>query len=133
MLLFICKFCGKTNSKFFKNQEISGLLSQSRIRNEQNIINYQKEQLLTKSYMRRHSKMLIIDSMIDINVVLHQQFTKSFIKNLEGPLLIQGPELFLRIRDWSMNYINLKIFEVVKYTHLIDITLGVLILQTCNY
>ena len=50
---------------------------------------YQEDCLMTKYYMIRRLKLLVICSMTDINVNLHQWSTNSLIKNLETPLFIQ--------------------------------------------
>ena len=53
---------------------------------------------------------------------------------LETPLLTQEQALFMRINNQPVHYTNplLKKSENTNYTHLIEITCGVLILQTCN-
>ena len=40
-----------------------------------------------KYYVIRHSKLLVIHSMMDINIDLHELSTYSLIKDLETPLL----------------------------------------------
>ena len=66
----------------------------------------------------------VIYSMIDINVDLHQLSANSLIT--KGPLLKQGPELFLRINNLIMNCASPspENFRGIKYTHLTKITFG---------
>ena len=50
-----------------------------------------------------HSEVLV---MMDISVGLLQWSTSFLIKNLETLLFTQGPELFLKIKNYPMNYID---------------------------
>ena len=59
---------------------------------------YQEEWLLAKYYIARHSKLLVVHSMIDINVDLHHWSTNFVITNLET-LLTQEPALLKKINN----------------------------------
>ena len=65
---------------------------------------YREEQLPTKYYVTKHSKSLVIQSMINIKTDLQQCSTNSLTKNLEILLLSKEQGFFLRINNYPMNY-----------------------------
>ena len=79
---------------------------------------------------KKHLRFLVIYSIIDVNVDWHL-WSKMFLTRR----LNRQEQESLRIKNWPLNYINLSLekFKDEKYTDLIEITFGVLILYTCNY
>ena len=89
---------------------------------------------LKEYYVKTHLKLLIFNRMMGVSVGLHQ-WSKNFLTNyLKTKLLTQEQELLLRINNRPINYIDpsIKNFRDTKYTYLIYLTFGVLILRTCS-
>lgn len=64
---------------------------------------YQEERRLTKHYVTRYSKSLVIQSTMGINVGLQKWSTNVFIIRLEILILIQE-EKSMRVKKWTMSY-----------------------------
>ena len=58
---------------------------------------------------------------MDINVDLHQLSKNPLINSLRGPLLTQGLDSFMSIKNWLMIYTNpsLETLKIERYTHFI--------------
>ena len=85
---------------------------------------YQAERYLTKYYLVKHLKLLVIQTKKDINLFLNQWSSNLFIRRLE----------ILVLNNCSMNYgsPSLKSLESASYTNLTEITFVVPIFQACK-
>ena len=90
---------------------------------------YQEKWRLRKYFKVRRSRFPVIHSMMDINA----DFLSSLIRRL-GTLIKHGLKSFLKIEHYQIHYSesSAEIFRGVEYSHLIEITFGVLIFKTCS-
>lgn len=73
---------------------------------------YLDKQLLTKYCVIRHLELLATHIMMVISKYLTKWSTNFLAKNLETLLLTQKQELFLRIKNWLLNYTQVHDYRI---------------------